>query len=154
MAVVPAVYFSANIADGKTTFGASMLCLGPAMLLALIVAGAGVYFIVSGAKEETQMIEVEKEKAILDMVQTRGKVRIADIAIELNISVDEVSRYIYDLVGKQLFTGYVDWQGGVLQSEEAAAMPKGACPNCGGKLELAGKGTVKCPYCGSEIFLP
>ena len=27
------------------------------------------------------------------------------------------------------------------------------CPNCGGKLELAGKGIVTCPYCGVQIFL-
>ena len=27
------------------------------------------------------------------------------------------------------------------------------CPNCGGQLELGGKGIIKCPYCGAEIFL-
>jgi DNA-directed RNA polymerase subunit RPC12/RpoP len=27
------------------------------------------------------------------------------------------------------------------------------CPNCGGELELAGKGLITCPYCGAEIFL-
>jgi DNA-directed RNA polymerase subunit RPC12/RpoP len=28
----------------------------------------------------------------------------------------------------------------------------GVCPKCAGKLEVAGKGLVKCPYCGSEVF--
>ena len=27
------------------------------------------------------------------------------------------------------------------------------CPNCGGALELAGKGLIRCPYCGAEIFI-
>ena len=29
----------------------------------------------------------------------------------------------------------------------------GKCPNCGGQLELTGKGVISCPFCGSEIFL-
>jgi uncharacterized protein (DUF983 family) len=27
------------------------------------------------------------------------------------------------------------------------------CPNCGAQLELAGKGLIVCPYCGTEVFL-
>lgn len=29
----------------------------------------------------------------------------------------------------------------------------GSCPNCGGVLEPAGKGLVRCRYCGTEIYL-
>ena len=61
---------------------------------------------------------------------------------------------LYDLVGLGLFTGYVDWRKGVLHSVEAAQLQgRQTCPNCGGELELAGKGLIRCPYCGAEIFL-
>ncbi len=66
---------------------------------------------------------------------------------------DQVKNYVYDLVGKGLFTGYVNWDQGLLISQQVSQMPRDKCPNCGGQLELAGKGTVKCPFCGAEIFL-
>lgn len=153
LAVVPALMLMPNPLNGKLTSGGFMICEGPAILIALIVAGVGVFMMVSGKKEQAELIEVEKEKLILNMIDTRGKVRLSDIAIETGLTTDQVAKYVYDLVGKKLFTGYVDWKGGVLQSQEAADIPQDKCPNCGGQLEMAGKGVVKCPYCGAETFL-
>lgn len=136
------------------TGAAGFICwLTPALILSLVIAGFGVYMLLSGKAEEKELIDVEKEKAVLNIIETRGKVRLSEIAIELNLTQDQVKRYIYDLVGKKLFTGYVDWKGGILQSAEAKDLPQKTCPNCGGGLELAGKGTIKCPYCGAETFL-
>lgn len=153
LGIVPLLMLMPNLLSGKLTAGGFMICEGPAILIGLIVGAVGVYMMVSGKKEQAEQIEVEKEKLILNMIDTRGKVRISEVAIEMNVPADRVSAYIYDLVGKKLFTGYVDWKGGVLQSIEAASIPLHNCPNCGGQVELAGKGVVKCPYCGSEIFL-
>jgi DNA-directed RNA polymerase subunit RPC12/RpoP len=86
------------------------------------------------------------------MVLARGQVRVAEVALELNATRDQVKDYIYDLVGKGLFTGYINWNDGVLYAKEASEMRR-KCPNCGGELELAGKGVFECPYCGTEIFL-
>lgn len=136
------------------TGAAGFICwLTPALVLSLVIAAAGVYMLMSGRAEEKELLDVEKEKAVLNIIETRGKARLAEIAIELNLTQDQVKQYIYDLVGKKLFTGYVDWKGGVLQSKEAKDLPQKTCPNCGGELELAGKGTIKCPYCGAETFL-
>lgn len=153
LAIVPALFLVAGLTSGKLSTSGFMLCEGPMALVALLVAGVGIYFIVSGKKEEIEELQVGKEQAILNMIDTRGKVRIADMAVELDLTRDQVTKYLYDLVGKKLFTGYVDWQGGFVQSQEAKDIPQHKCPNCGGELELAGKGTVKCPYCGSEIFM-
>jgi DNA-directed RNA polymerase subunit RPC12/RpoP len=61
---------------------------------------------------------------------------------------------VYHLVGMGVLTGYVNWEKGMLYSQEAAQLRnRTTCPNCGGELALGGKGVIVCPYCGAEIFL-
>ncbi len=102
--------------------------------------------------------QVAKEKQVLNAVATQGEVAIPNLAIEMNVSVEQIKTYVYDLVGKGLFTGYVDWKAGKLISRDAAGLAQqirstGKCPNCGAPLSLGGKGLVKCEYCGAEFFL-
>ena len=123
-------------------------------ILVLPLVAGGVFMLFKGQAEVRDYAEVEKQRTVLNMVETRGKVRIADIALEINGTRDQVQKYIYDLVGKGLFTGYVNWKDGVLLAQQASQLEASkTCPNCGGALELAGKGVVTCPFCGTEIFL-
>lgn len=101
-------------------------------------------------KSETQ---ADKQRTILNAVMTRGRVSVADLAIEGGLTREQVRDHIYDLIGKDLFRGYVNWEKGELVSAEAAHIKADTCPNCGGKVELAGKGLVRCPYCGTETYL-
>jgi ribosomal protein S27AE len=123
-------------------------------VLVLPMIGGGIYFLIRGQAEARELVAVEQQRRLLDIVSTRGQVSIADIVMEMRSSRDGVQRDLNALVGRGLFTGYVDWQKGVLYSVEASQLQgRQTCPNCGGKLELAGKGLIKCPYCGAEIFL-
>ncbi len=122
--------------------------------LVLPLVGAGIYFLVRGRAEAREMARVGEQRRLLDIVSTRGQVAIPDLVLELKSSRDRVQADLYDLVGRGLFSGYVDWNKGMLYSVEASQLQgRRTCPNCGGDLQLAGKGLVKCPYCGAEIFL-
>lgn len=141
-----------NLAEG--TLRASGAVFGLVLLLIVVaplVAG-GAFLFVRGQEEARQFAEVAKEREILNMVLTRGQLRISDAAIEMDLDREQIKDYIHDLVGKGLFAGYINWNDGVLYAKEASDMRQ-KCPNCGGELQLAGKGVFECPYCGTEIFL-
>src|SRR5437762_9038625 len=155
---VSAIWAFANLGAGKIQSTGVAFCMGPAVLVALLVAGFGVWFLMQGRGEVAQFAEVEKEKRILNIVQTQGTVQISNLALETNMPLDRVKASIYDLVGKGLFTGYVDWKAGKLVSSDAAvindAVLTGKCPNCGAPQVVGGKGVIRCEYCGAEFFLP
>ena len=123
-------------------------------VLVLPLIGGGVYFLVRGRAEAKDLADVAEQRRLLDIVKTRGTVSISDLVLELRSTREAVQADLYDVVGRGLFTGYVDWSQGKLYSVEAKQLQgRETCPNCGGALELAGQGLIKCPYCGAEIFL-
>jgi hypothetical protein len=142
-------WLGAGLASGSRGTG---IALG-FVLFSLPFLAVGIYLLMTSRGEIKAESKADKERAILNSVMTRGKVSIADLAIEGDLNREQVRDYIYDLIGKDLFRGYVNWDRGELVSAEAAQIKDGTCPNCGGRLELAGKGLVRCPYCGTETYL-
>ena len=151
--VAAGLYLFSGLAEHRLTVSGFMLGLFLVLTLTLPLIGAGIFLRVRGRGEERQFAQAAQEKKILNIVRTHGKADIADVALEMNLTRDQIKEYVYDLVGKGLFTGYINWDEGVLYAREAAEMRTTKCPNCGGVRELVGKGIVKCPYCGSELFL-
>ena len=142
-------WLGAGLASGARSTG---VALG-FVLFSLPFLAVGIYFLMTSRGEVKAESQADKERTILNAVMTRGKVTIPDLAIEGNLTRDQVKGYIYDLIGKDLFRGYVNWERGELVSAEAAHIKDGTCPNCGGHVELAGKGLVRCPFCGTETYL-
>ncbi|MBU0704362.1 MAG: zinc ribbon domain-containing protein [Chloroflexi bacterium] len=152
--LLSALWVGVGYAAGNyTNLAAPVLGLGIAFILAAPLAGVGVFMFVKGRREAAEFAEVEKERKLLGMVQAQGQVRISDVALELDTSRDQVKAWVYDLVHKGLFAGYVNWDDGTLYSRDAAQLRGNKCPSCGGQVELVGKGMIECPYCGAEIFL-
>jgi len=123
------------------------------VLFSLPFVAVGLYLLLVSRGEVRAETRADKQRLILNAVVTRGRVSIADLAIECDLSREQVREHVYDLIGKDLFRGYVNWERGELVSAEAAQIKEDTCPNCGGKVELAGKGLVRCPYCGTETYL-
>jgi DNA-directed RNA polymerase subunit RPC12/RpoP len=137
-----------------TSAGARSLGLLLALLVLGPIFGIGFYLLRKGTAEKEQFAHVEQEKKILNMVLAQGQVTMADLVMELELPRDDIEDMIRDLVGKQLFSGAINWEKGILYSVESQALVDGqTCPNCGSQVEFAGKGLIACPYCGSQVFL-
>jgi hypothetical protein len=140
-------------AEGNTRGGA---LLG-AILLLLIIAplvGVGIFLLIRGRQEERAMADIAQQRKLLNIVKTQGQVTISDMVLELDGTYDQIKDWIYELVGRGLFSGYVNWEEGTLYSQQASELRgETRCKHCGGELDLAGKGVVRCPYCGTEYFI-
>lgn len=141
--------------EGSLTAGAAFLgvFLG-LVILVLPQFGVGAVLLWRGGQEAKEGAYAAQQRQLLDIVKTRGQVNIADLVIEMKSSRDQVQKMLNELVGMGLFAGYVNWEKGVLYSRQASQLRQlKQCENCSGQLELAGKGVVRCPYCGTEYFL-
>ena len=143
------------LAEPATGAGGKALGLLVVLLVFVLpLGGGGAYLVAKGRQETAEYTELAKQKKILNMVLAQGKVTLAEVALELDMPMDQVEDMVRDLVGKNLFSGAINWEDGVLYSKQASQMKADRkCPNCSGELTLAGKGVIKCPFCGSEVFL-
>jgi hypothetical protein len=141
--------------EGSLTGGAAVLGMAIGIIvLALPQLGFGVYLLSRGQSEAVTAARAGKQRQLLGVVKTRGKVDVSELAIELQASRQEVQDMIHELVGMGLFSGYINWEKGMLYSREASQLRElSRCLNCNGQLTLAGKGVVTCPFCGTEYFL-
>ncbi len=146
--------WTATVVTTGTNAGGIVIGLFLALIVCAPLLGIGFYLWRKGQQEETEFAQVAQEKKILNMVLTQGQVTVQEIIVELQQPRESVEDMIRTLVGKKLFSGAINWEEGLLYSVDSQKLTDGRnCPNCGGELELAGKGLIQCGYCGSEVFL-
>ncbi|MFQ5401358.1 MAG: hypothetical protein ACE5E7_17390 [Anaerolineae bacterium] len=146
-----AVYRSeGSLSAGAATLG---MVIGIAVLV-LPQLGMGAFLLWRGGQEADAATQANKQRQLLNIVKTRGQIAIADLVIEMKSTRDDVVQMLHELVGMGLYSGYINWDEGMLYSRQASELRQlSNCLNCNGELELAGTGVIRCPYCGSEYFL-
>lgn len=134
--------------------GAALGLLMFGFLPLLVFGGVGAYLYVAGRKEEAELAVIRKKERILGLIQAQGQASVGSIMMEMDMTRDQVTNAIYELVAMDLFSGYIDWDALTFYSKDASAVGSNQCPNCGGVREMVGKGVIKCPYCGVSLFIP
>jgi hypothetical protein len=96
----------------------------------------------------------ERQLRLLGMVESRGAVSLDEMAREFNVDRGLIKAWLYALVHRGEFTGYLNWDEEMIYSAQASQLRAGGqCPNCGGAMGLAGRGVIHCAHCGTEVFL-
>jgi hypothetical protein len=154
IAVIAGLFLATRAGEEGSTALGTILGAGLAFVIVAPLVSGGLYLWVQGGKEAEEQSMMEKQRQLLDIVKSRGQVGVNEMAVEMNVPVDNVKSMIHQLVGLQVFSGYVNWDDGVLFSSEASQLRElDQCKKCGGDIQLVGKGVVQCPYCGTEYFL-
>lgn len=154
IAVIAGLWLASQVSGGQVQSGGALIGAGLAFIPVALLVGFGIYLYVQGGKEAETESEMQKQRQLLDIVKSRGQVAVSDLALEMKTNVDTVKNLVHQLVGLQVFSGYINWDKGILYSSDASNL-RGLekCKNCGGEIKLAGKGVVVCPFCGTEYFL-
>jgi PCI domain len=148
-------FVGSGSASGSVNLAGTILGIGAFGVIPLLLfAGVGIYLFFRGSTEEKELGVVRQKERLLGMIQSQGKVTLSTIMVEQHLTREQVQNYIYELVQQGLFSGYIDWQAATFYSQDASRVGSNKCPNCGGIREIVGKGIVKCPYCGVELFIP
>jgi hypothetical protein len=150
--LVAAAWLFSN--EGLTT-PARILGLGIALLVLVApLVGGGIYILAQGMGDVKVAAEAGSQRKLLNLVQSRGQVKLDDAALELQVPRDRLRDMVHSLVGLGVFSGYINWDEGTLYSSDASELKKlTVCPNCGGEITLSGKGVARCRFCGTEFFL-
>lgn len=153
--LVALLFIGSGIPSGQTSMSAAILGIGLFGVIPLLLfGGLGMYLRSRGQAEEQELGQIRKKERLLGLIQAQGQASLSTIMVETRMTRDDVKNAIYDLVNQGLFAGYIDWKALTFYSQDAARVGSNKCPNCGGVRELVGKGIVKCPYCGVELFIP
>ncbi len=155
VAVIAGLWLALQVSSEQLGAGGAVVGAGIAFIPVALLVGFGIFMYVQGGKEAVEESSMQQQRRLLDIVKSRGQVSVSDLALEMRISVDTVKDLVHQLVGLQVFSGYVNWQDGTLYSSDASQLRElEKCKNCGGEINLAGKGVVVCKFCGTEYFLP
>ena len=154
IALIAGIWLATQVSSKAVTGGGAALGAGLAFIPVALFVGVGIYLFSRGGTEAQEESVMQKQRQLLDILKSRGQVSVSDMALEMHSSVDSVKDMVYQLVGLQVFSGYINWDQGILYSSEASKLRElDKCKNCGGEITLAGKGIVRCKYCGTEYFL-
>ena len=153
--IIITVLMTTYRAEGRLSAGGMVLGLALGyIVLVLPQLGIGALLIWKGGADAQAAEHAQAQRQLLNIVQTHGQIGMNDLVIEMGSTYNRVKEILYQLVGMGLFTGYINWDEGMLYSQQAIQLRElTQCHHCSGQLELAGHGVIRCPYCGTEYFL-
>ena len=154
VAIIGGGFLAVGVSNGTQTPAGAIVGAGIFFIPIALLVGFGIFMYVKGGQEAEEESVMEKQRQLLDIVKSRGQVGVSDVALEMKVPVDTVKNMVHQLVGLQVFSGFINWDDGTLYSSDASKLKElKNCQKCGAPITLAGNGVVVCKFCGTEYFL-
>lgn len=154
VALIAGLWLALQVSSGDLTSGGAVVGAFLTFIPVGLLVGFGIYLFNRGDIESKEESEMLKQRQLLDIVKSRGRVTIPDLALEMQVNAVKLKDMVHQLVGLGVFSGYINWDEGTLYSAEVASLKTlSQCNNCGGEISLVGRGIVRCRFCGTEYFL-
>lgn len=154
LAVLVGLYLTVQVSNDSLSAGGAIIGAFLGFVIIAPVLIFGIYMYVQSGREIDAESEMEQQRQLLDIVKSRGQIEVHELAIEVGVTPDKIRTLIQQLVGLEIFSGYINWDKGVIYSTDASQLRDlQKCENCGAPITLAGKGVIACDYCGTEYFL-
>ncbi len=155
IAVAAGLYLAVRLSRSELDVTGVLVGAGLAFIPVALLAGAGLYIYAQNARREEPEPEstMRQQRDLVDWLRSQGHISLDDAAQRLNVEVDAVRAIVRELIGLRVFSGYVDWQSGVLyqvETERLRAMHD--CQTCGSPIDVPENGVVGCKGCQTEYF--
>lgn len=155
IAVTAGLILAVRFSRGETEMGGVIVSAAAVFIPVGLLVAAGIYLYVRQAPREEAEPEstMPQQREIVVWLNSQSQVRIADVARTMSIDVEQVERMVHELISLRVFSGYVNWQAGVLvriDADRLRAMQR--CQTCDSPLDLASNSGA-CSVCQTEYFL-
>jgi hypothetical protein len=95
----------------------------------------------------------EQQRLLLAWVNLRGRIRMDELAGLLQASPAATTDWLYQLVQRGQFGGYVNWRSKTIYAATVQKIGLNSqCPECGGAIAPAPAQRIVCTSCGTEMF--
>ncbi|MFN8530778.1 MAG: hypothetical protein U0670_19405, partial [Anaerolineae bacterium] len=132
VALAAGLWLATQVSSQALTAGGALIGGVLAFVPVALLIGFGVYLFLRGGSEAKEESTMHLQRQLMDIVKSRGQVAVSDLALEMKVPADTVRDLVHQLVGLQVFSGYANWQEGVLYSSDASKLRElTKCKNCG-----------------------
>jgi hypothetical protein len=123
VAVLAGLFLAVQVTNDRMDVKGVLVGAVLAFIPVALLAGTGIYLYVKSAPEEVETVSfTRKQRELIDLLRSQGKITIPDAAHELEVPVEQIHEMVDDLLQLQIFPGHVDWEEGVLYMTDMGAL--------------------------------
>lgn len=149
------LWIAFNVSTGDRGGTSAFLTGGILFIPVALLTAFGALLVVRSGKKQETMSGIHVQRQLLELVKGKGQVSVDKVASDLGTTSDAVVAMIHELVELRVFSGYMNWDKGILCSLPTKGLRTlERCETCSNMIRISDDDATKvCISCGTEYFL-